>query len=290
MGTRFDAVARVAARQHGRISHAQLLGAGVDRDRIKRWRADGRLRPVHRAVYAVGHRAPSALADLMAAVLACGDDVRASHRSTLHARGVLKVRPAKPEVSVPTAGGRRQPRIVVHRGASFAPGDTLIFQGIPMTTVPRALLDVALSLDAEALCQACHEAWIRCRVSPPQIEACIARNPTKRGAAKLLLACRADPTLSELERGFQRLLRRHRLPPPRTNIDRNGDKVDCHWPDPGLTIELLSYGFHASRWAFEHDTARRRRSNHLAYTWGDVFERPAQTAAELRRLLATRRS
>ena len=208
MGTLFDAVAQRAARQQGRVSHAQLLGAGVDRDRIKRWRADGRLRPVHRAVYAVGHRAPSALADLMAAVLACGDAARASHRSTLHARGILKARPAKPEVSVPTAGGRRRPGIVVHRGASFAPGATMIFQGIPMTTVPRARLDVAVSLDPEALGQACHEAWIRCRGSPPQIEACIARNPTKRGAAKLRLACRADPTLSDLERGVLHLLRR----------------------------------------------------------------------------------
>ena len=135
MSTLFDAVARRASRQHGRISHAQLLSIGVDRSRIKRWRADGRLRPVHRGVYAVGHLAPSALADLMAAVLACGDEARASHRSTLHARGVLKERPPKPEVSVPTAGGRRQPRIVVHRRATFAPGDTMTFEGIRMTSV-----------------------------------------------------------------------------------------------------------------------------------------------------------
>jgi hypothetical protein len=286
MDTLFDAIAQRASRQHGRISHAQLLSAGVDRSRIKRWRADGRLRPVHRGVYAVGHVAPSALADLTAAVLACGDEARASHRSTLHARGVLKDRPPKPEVSVPTAGGRRQPRIVVHRRATFAPGDTMTFEGIRMTSVARALLDVAPSLDPEALCQACHEAWVRCRVSPPQIEACIARNPAKPGGARLRLACRADPTLSDLERGFLRLLREHNLPLPRTNINRNGDKVDCHWPRLGLTVELLSYGFQETRWAFETDTARRRRSNHLAFTWGDVFERGDQTAAELAPLLA----
>jgi hypothetical protein len=39
--------------------------------------------------------------------------------------------------------------------------------------------------------------------------------------------------------------------------------------------------FHASRRTFEDDVARRRRSNHRAYTWGDVFEREVQTAAEL---------
>jgi hypothetical protein len=123
MGSLFGAVARIASQQHGRISHAQMVAAGVDRDRIKRWRADGRLHPVHRGVYAVGHTATFPLADLVAAVLACGDGARASHRSVLHARGVLREPPPKPDVSVPSPGGRRQRHIVVHRGASFPVGD-----------------------------------------------------------------------------------------------------------------------------------------------------------------------
>jgi hypothetical protein len=47
----------------------------------------------------------------------------------------------------------------------------------------------------------------------------------------------------------------------------------------------LGYRFHASRHAFEADVARRRRSNHVAYTYGDVFERGARTAAEIAALL-----
>ncbi|MDX6682230.1 MAG: hypothetical protein QOG94_2269 [Solirubrobacteraceae bacterium] len=81
------------------------------------------------------------------------------------------------------------------------------------------------------------------------------------------------------------LLERHGLPRPRTNVDRRGDKVDCHWPRHDLVVELLSYRFHASRRAFEADIARRRRSNHVAYTYGDVFERGDRTAAELARML-----
>ena len=284
----FDAVARIASRQHGRISHAQLLRAGVDRDRIKRWRADGRLRPVHRQVYAVGHTATFPLADLMAAVLACGDGARASHRSVLHARRVIKEAPPKPDVSVTSPGGRRQKGIVVHRGMTFPQGDTITFERIAMTTVPRALLDVAASFEPSALCRACHEAWVHCHVTPAQIEACIARNPTKRGAAKLRRAYGADATLSELEKGFIRLLDRHGLPRPRTNVDVAGNKVDCYWPQYNLTIELQSYRYHATRWGFEGDTTRRRQSRHLPFTWGDVFERGDQTAAELRGLFATR--
>lgn len=122
-------------------------------------------------------------------------------------------------------------------------------------------------------------------MSPPQIEACIARNPRKPGAARLRLACGADATLSELESGFLVLLDLHGLPRLRTNVDLRGDKVDCHWPRHDLTVELHSYRFHATRWGYENDTARRRRSRHLPFTWGDVFERGADTAAELRVLL-----
>jgi len=62
----------IAGRQHGRITREQLIAAGVDPGRIDRWLADGRLRRVHRGVYAVGHVAPSVDGDYMAAVLAGG--------------------------------------------------------------------------------------------------------------------------------------------------------------------------------------------------------------------------
>ena len=202
MSTLFDVVAHIATRQHGRISHAQLLAAGVDRDRIKRWSADGRLRLVYREGYAVGHTAPAALSDLMAAVLACGDGAFASHRSTLHARGVLRDRPRRPEVSVASRNGCRQSRIVVHRVASLPRGDTTTFQRIPMTTVPRALLDVAPALSPSELCRACHEAWVRYRVTPAQIEACIARNPTKKGTPSCGARTERTPLSASSRRAF----------------------------------------------------------------------------------------
>ena len=100
-------------------------------------------------------------------------------------------------------------------------------------------------------------------------------------ARELRRAMGADITLSMLEDGFLALLDADGLPRPRTNIDRRGDKVDCHWPQLDLTVELVTYRFHATRRAFETDVARRRRSSHLAYTYGDVFERGPTTAAEL---------
>ena len=290
MGGQFDKTARIAARQHGRVTWQQLVAAGVERWRIDKWVADGLLRPVHHGVYAVGHEAPSLLGDYMAAVLACGSGAVLSNHAEAHVTRLRPGIPPPPEVTVPTLSGRKRPGIVVHRVKALHPRDVCVVQGIPMTTVPRTLLDLAPALDLAELTRACHEAWIHHRTAPRLVEDCIERNPGKKGAAKLRAALGADVTLSTLEDGFLALLRQHRLPAPRTNVVRHGDKVDCHWPQLGLTVELVSYRFHGSRRAFEADVARRRRSNHLAFSWGDVFERGERTVAELVAALSSSRS
>lgn len=269
------------------MTRGQLLRAGVDSDRIKRWLADGRLRRVHQGVYALGHTAPSTLGDYIAAVLAGGDDAALSHRPAAYVGRLIHGAAPPPEITIPPSDCRRRPGIRIHRSA-LHPRDVFEVDGIRVTSIPRILLDLAPSLPQVELTRACHEAWIHHRTRPHHIEACIARYPHKPGIAKLRAALGADVTLSDLETAFLRLLSTNKLPRPRTNIDRAGDKVDCYWPDLDLTIELLSFGYHATRYAWEEDIARRRRSNHIAYTWGDVTERAAQTVAEVAALLRAR--
>lgn len=279
-------LARIAASQRGRITTAQLLEVGVDRHRIKRWVADGRLRREHLGVYALGHPDPSPQGTYVSALLAAGSGARVSHHACAHLLAVVRGgKPPRPEVTVPTTAHRQRPGIVIHRVRALHPLDTATLDGIPITTVPRVLLDIAPTTASDDLARACHEAWVRHRVTPPYIEACIARNPGKPGAAKLRRALGADVVLSALEKGFLALLDAHGLARPRTNIDRKGDNVDCYWAHRQLTIELVSYRFHATRAGFETDVARRRRSNHLAFSYGDVFERGEATAAELALLL-----
>jgi hypothetical protein len=236
---------------------------------------------VHHGVYAVGHVAPAVNGDYMAAVLACGAGAVLSHRAAAHKLRLLPGPPPPPEVTVPTTAHRKRPGIVIHRVATLHPLDASTLDAIPITTVPRVLLDMAPSTVPDELARACHEAWIHHRTTPDYVEACIARNPAKKGAARLRRALTADVTLSALEKRFLVLLKNHGLPLPRTNIDHHGDKVDCRWPRRDLTVELLSYRFHATRQAFERDVARRRRSSHIAYTYGDVFERGEATAADV---------
>ena len=55
----------------------------------------------------------------------------------------------------------------------------------------------------------------------------------------------------------RRRLRQAKLPLPKTNKPAGGKRVDCRWEKEKLTVELLSYQFHNSRYSWEQDHERR---------------------------------
>ena len=283
-------IARLASKQHGVVTRVQLLRAGVTVDEIQGRVRAGALLRVHRGVYRAGHRAPSVEADYLAAVLACGDGARLSGRAAAYLLGLVKGRAPAPEVTAPRE--RRVDGVRVRRGR-IDPPDRATHRGIPVTAVPRTLIDLAAGLPLDALARACHEAGVRYRTTPAHVAAALARRQSNLpGAAKLRQIIDGDArvTLSALERRFLELLREHELPLPRANRPAGAYHVDCRWPDRRLTVELDSYRFHHSRHAWEQDRrgerdARARGDEFRRYTWADVFEQPAPMLAELRRLL-----
>jgi very-short-patch-repair endonuclease len=283
-------LARVADRQHGVVTRGQLLDAGVSPEGIKRRLRKGILLGVHRGVYRVGHRAPSVLASYLAAVYACGEGSLLSRRAAAHLLGLLKGRPAAPEVLCPTQ--RRIPGVVTHRWRTTDPPEATTHRGIPTTTVPRTLVDLAGVLSPDALARACHEAGVLHRTTPAQVEAVLARRPNAPGAGNLRRIIHGDVrvTLSKLERRFLDVLREAGLPLPRTNRPAGGRRVDCRWPEHRLTVELDGYRYHASRHAWEQDRRREREAHARGddfrrFTYGDVFERPGSMLRELREVL-----
>ena len=287
-----ERIASIASRSHGVITRHELLEAGVSPTEIRRRVRRGTLFRVHRAVFRVGHQAPSVLARYMAAVKACGDGSLLAGRAAAHLLGLLKDPPSLPEVL--TARERRIRGIVTHRVRRTGIRDGTTWRGIPVTTVQRTLVDLAGVLDEDELAGAVHRADARHHIRPDQVEQVLRRRQTWPGARKLrrVIWGELPVTLSRLERRFLERLRNAGVPLPKTNRRVNGRYVDCRWPEHRLTVELDSYRYHHTRHAWEQDRerereARARGDEFRRYTWFDVEEKPAPMLADLGRLLAT---
>jgi very-short-patch-repair endonuclease len=281
---------RIGTSAHGLVRRAELLRLGVTASEIRHRLGTGALLVEYPGVYRVGHRAPSLEARYMAAVLACGDGAVLSGRAAGYLFGALKGLAPPPEVTAPKK--RRIKGIKTRRSRAI---EATSYRGIPVTTLPRTLVDLAAVLDPDALARAVHEAEVRHGTRPAQVEAVLERRPKSPGAAKLRAVLGGDTPvlLSRLERRFRALLGEVGLALPRTSRPAGGHYVDCRWPEQRLTVELDSYRYHHSRHAWEQDRrrereARARGDDFRRYTWGDVFERPAQMLAELRALLRPR--
>jgi predicted transcriptional regulator of viral defense system len=141
-------ISEIASVQKSLITRRQLLAVGAGRDMIDRALARGRLHSMHRSVYSlVPFPALPPLAPQLAAVLACGDAALLSHNSAAAAWGL---RPSvNGDVHVTVIGketGRRRPGIRVHRATALDPRDVRRYQGIPISSPARALLDITPEL------------------------------------------------------------------------------------------------------------------------------------------------
>ena len=137
-------LARIASGGHGVVTRTQLLSAGVTARQIRRRVESGTLIRVHRGVYRVGHRAPSIEATYLAAVLAGGEGALLGVRAAAHLFALTKGE--APPAEVITRTQRRIEGVTSHRSRTLDARDATTFRGIPVTTVPRTLVDLAAEL------------------------------------------------------------------------------------------------------------------------------------------------
>jgi very-short-patch-repair endonuclease len=266
------AIAVVAARQHGAITHRQLLTAGLGRNAISKRVHAGRLHRLHRGVYAVGHTADSAERRWMAAVLACGPGAALSQMSAAVLWQLLRPVERPVDVSVPTQSGRRrQTGIRLHRCESLRPDQLTCHKGIPVTTPARTIADLAGIVAPR---------WVRRAIRQAEIQ-----------GLRLGSGVETDRTRSDLERDFLRLCRRHGLPAPEVNVKVGRWTVDFLWRCQRVAVETDFYEYHRGRVAFQDDRERdldlRRRGFEVRrFSERQVNDQPAEVAADLRDALA----
>jgi uncharacterized protein DUF559/putative AbiEi antitoxin of type IV toxin-antitoxin system len=241
-------LARLAGRQHGVVSRAQLYEMGFDNPGVERRSAAGRLHRLHRGAYAVGHTIVPPRGRWLAAVMACGPGAVLSHRSAAALWGIRPTAAARIDVTVPhTSGFRSTARIVVHR--SRRPIEALRLDGIPVTTAGRTLADLATALPRRELEKAAETA--------EALKLHVVVDPSHPGAKRL-----ADidhdltyTTRSPLEDDFLALCDRFEIPRPRVNARVAGFEVDFCWPAERLIVETDGRR-HLTRAAFERDRVR----------------------------------
>lgn len=282
-------MARLAARQDGVVAATQLRRIGFTARAIEIRLASGRLHRIHRGVYAVGHRTLTVSGLRMAAVLRGGTGTVLSHRAAGADWG-LRHWSGLPAITTPTP---RRPITGIELHYARLPADErTVLDGIPITTWPRTLFDLATVLDFDALVRALNEAEALRLTDPLSLHALLDRHRGERGAGKLREAL-ADAsfgrgiTREDLEDLFAAFVRRNGLPAPLLNAPIVvGDRrfvADVLWPGPRLIVELQSVRFHGTAASMSADADRTRRLTLAGYrvvyvTWAQLASRVAREA------------
>jgi very-short-patch-repair endonuclease len=292
-----------AARQHGVFTSSDWRDAGIHHGLLAREVRRGSVRRIHPTTYVVNGAPHSWRQDLCAAVRSVGPDALASHRAAaaLWQLGDTVGR----TIEVVTTRHRRVGRapFTVHECLDIRPGDRGVVDHIPVTAVPRTLLDLARFVPEERLGQ-CVDDAVRRRLSTYGALADwlggVAR-PGVRGTRCLraVLADRPGGTIppgSTFEALALGLVRRHGLPEPVRQVPvRCGEedfRIDIGWPDVKVGVEWDSRQHHSMPSQWEHDLWRQNLIQLegwllLRYTRRALLTRPDASTDEIRNALTT---
>ena len=236
----------------------------------------------------------------MAAVLACGEQAALSHASAAALMGILNRERGCIELSVPRGRSARSPGIRVHRPTCLPSKDLGTFDGIPVTSPIKTLIDLATFLSVPKLEAAVNAADKHDLVDPEQLRAALEARQGLRGVRALrdlLDRHTFRLTRSKLERYFLPIVRWAGLPTPETRVWLNGYVVDFFWPDLGLVVETDGQRYH--RTAISQTRDRERDQAHaragltqLRFSHFQVRYEPEHVASTLvpvvRRLVGSR--
>jgi very-short-patch-repair endonuclease len=294
----------LAARQHGVISYAQARELGLTPHQIKERVISGCWERLHLEVFRIRGAPDTYRQRLVAACLAIGPEVAASHRSAATLHGLLSYREPPVEVTTTRARSPEVAGVVVHRLADLRERWIEVDDGNRLTTVARTLVDLGAvaspgTVEA-ALDKATGRRLLTYREARDAMFAVARKGRRGVGAIRRLLderIGRAYPA-GVLEARMESLLRRGSLPAPRAQhvvVDEHGGfvaVVDFAYPDRRLAVEVDGYEFHSTPKAVDYGNARDRLLVAAGWTpvhfsWNDVERRPDRVAEDLRRLLGT---
>jgi very-short-patch-repair endonuclease len=290
-----SALGELARQQGGHVTRKQMLALGFSKRAIDYRLSIGRLIAVHHGVYAVGHL-PTDPIDRGKGALLAGGPLTALGFSAAGAYWSVFKSWSYP-LELVTTGDRRPAGLRVHRVKNLLRRDIHVVDGLRVTSPARTALDIAPRLTAKQLTRTVNDLRHAGKLTLGQLRDVVRRNPRHAGTPllrPLIEASQREPTRSELEDCFLKLVAQHRLPMPEVNVHVAGYRVDAYFPDHQLVVELDGWLTHQTRQAFTRD--RRQDAEILAkagiptvrLTYDQTTTHHVRTAKELQTILAAR--
>ena len=282
-------LAAVAELQHGLFTREQAEECGLGRSTRSRRLGEGRWERVQPGVFRFAGAPSSWMQQLAAACLTC-DGLVISHRA---AAALWELNGVAGElVEVSHAAGMR-PRLagaVVHRAGAIASLGKASRHGLPVSPVPRTLIELAGVAQADVVERALDDALRRRLVTMEHLYRSLDRVLSLKvhGAPvmRALLERRGDGWSvpgSFTEAWIIKTLLRHGLPAARRQYEVRSDdgkflgRVDLAYPEVRVAVEIDTYRYHSSRSDWSHD---QTRSNQLAGAGWTILRVTPETVRE----------
>jgi very-short-patch-repair endonuclease len=298
-------LAELAGRQRGVFTREQALGLGVSRGMLVRRIEAGLWLRVLRGVYRMASTPPSWHQKLLAGCLWASAVVSQFSAARLYGlEGVSRGRRGDPvELTGLRGSNVHAPGFVVHTTRQLERHDQSVFDGIPVTSLARTLVDLSPSLDERHLSAALDSGlathtFVDVRFLAREIRRLRAPGRSISPTLARLLEARAPDALhldSVLERRFSGALRRARLPRPKEHFEvidggRRLAEVDFAYPRARLAIQLHGASIHRRCSVWERD---QDQSSELAaagwrvinVTWAQLEASEADVLERVRRAL-----
>lgn len=293
----WEQIAAFASAQHGLATTQQVLSV-VSLRTLRREINRGRLIPFRHGVYLMAGVPRTEWQPLMAACLAGGPFVAASHRSAAILYELPGVaRPPHPEITTYGDASRELSDVVNHRSERVDEIDLTTVRGIPCTSPARTLLDLGRYVSEYVLIRAMDSAKRRRLCTYEDVAECVDRigGPGRLGTRWLQaslprrLAREIGAGDSGLEVRVQEALWRSNVPPfvlqHEVVIDGVISLIDIAWPERLVGIEVKG-DVHLDPTVADNDAERENRLTTAGWT---IYEaRPTTDLAKLVRQVSAR--
>jgi very-short-patch-repair endonuclease len=261
--------------------------------------ASGRLFPLFRATFGVGHAQVGSRGRMLAAVLACGTGTVLSHGSAALLLGLWESEPCAIHVIAANELGRKVPGIHRHYVPSPLGKEVVVHEAIPCASPSRIIVDLAGTVGDASLRRTIEQAAVLQMLDVAEIDA-ILSGPRRRGSRRLrgiLEDWRRYSHVrlrSRMEAKLLPLLSQRDLPIPSCNellrIDGRSFEIDFLWRRHRLVVETDGGRFHDHPVAQVRDLDRNRiliagGFRVVRLRWEDLRDRSEATITRIERLL-----